>query len=139
VQTGRNGVGEQGAQGHRATGTRIEGDDLAVVAEPAVRPIDLVEDGLDGDPGGVEIAVVDDESDAGAQGAPVRDPRLGHDDPVAACAVPVVVVGAAVAWVVVVEPDVDVEPVVVFEVPPVADDVSVETMAAVVTSFDVPS
>jgi hypothetical protein len=56
------------------------------------------------------------------------------------------VVGVAVAWVVVVEPDVDVEPdvvlvepVVVFEVPPVADDVSVETMAAVVTSFDVPS
>ncbi len=147
VEAGRDRVGQQRTHDHRRAGTGIERDDLAVVTEPAAGPVDLVEHGLDGGPRSIEIAIGDDESDPRAEGAPVRDPRLGHDDPVAAWAVPVVAVGAAVDWVVDVEPevaleapeDVLVEPEVVLEVPPAEVDVSVETIAAVVTSLVLPS
>src|SRR3954451_14384174 len=59
--------------------------------------IDALENRLDGGPSDRDVASAHDEADPGPERSPVRDRAGGHDPPVVAWAVPVVVVGAAVA------------------------------------------
>src|SRR3954470_8388798 len=107
--------------------------------------IDALENRLAGGPSDRDVASAHDQADPGPERSPVRDRAGGHDPPVVAWAVPVVVVGAAVA---VNEVDVvDVELVAVVAGVAVgasaAADVSVVVVAvaiaAVVTSAVVPS
>ena len=71
-------VGEERADDDGRAGPRVQGDDLAVVAEPAVGTVDPVEDVLDRGARRRQIAVEDDEADTGPDGPPVGGQGLGH-------------------------------------------------------------
>lgn len=133
-QPGGDGVGEERADRDASTGLRVQADDLAVVAEPAVNPIDGVQDGLDRGPSRCQVAVMDDETDARPDRPPVGALDLGHEPPEVACAEPVdVVVGVAVACRLV-DPVVESSVVVDDDEVEPPDVVVVVVTAAVVTS-----
>ena len=89
-------VCEERAHGDAVAGARVERNELAVRAEPAIGAIDAVEDVFHGPPGPPGIRVMHDEPNAGAQRPPahrlgarrLRDSGVGHEPPVVASAAP---------------------------------------------------
>jgi hypothetical protein len=66
--------------------------------EAAVGAVDVIEHVDDRAAGGFELAIGDEEADAGPDGSPVGGLDAAHDDPVVTWAGALVGVGVAVAW-----------------------------------------
>jgi hypothetical protein len=70
------------------TGRRLEEHQLAVGAEAAVRPVDVVEQALHGRPSRCQIAVEDQQMGVRPEGAPLGVLEHVYDEPVETCARP---------------------------------------------------
>jgi len=90
-------LGEQLRDRSVASGSSIGQAQLAVRPEAAVRPVDVVEESLDGQPGRLERIAVDEQVDVRPERPPGSRPDDGYDPPVETWPPPVVVVAFVVA------------------------------------------
>ena len=74
-------LAEQRTHRDPAAGLGIQEAQLAVRTEAAVGPVDLFEEVDHGRPSGIDVAVLDEEVDAGPQGAPAGVGEDGYEPP----------------------------------------------------------